>query len=238
MEVRGDLHIHSCLSPCGDLSMSPAVIARKAKERGLQMAALCDHNTALNTPAFAAACAVHGLTGLYGMEVTTREEAHVICLFETPEEALALGNFIYDLLPDIPNDPEKMGDQVYVDEEDNILGEVEKVLMSGADISLEGLLEEVHHRGGLFIPAHIDRPVFSIPSQLGFLPPMKYDALESVRLPCPVAVMGKAPMIIQNSDAHYPDDVGRRSTVYEMEEPGFQGLKKALGRSLREPQGP
>lgn len=152
--------------------MSPSVIARTAKERGLQMAALCDHNTALNTPAFAAACAAEGLTGIYGMEATTREEAHILCLFETPEAALSLGEFIYELLPEIPNDPEKMGDQVYVDAEENILGEVEKVLMSGADISLEALLEEVHRRGGLFIPAHIDRPVFSIPSQLGFLPPL------------------------------------------------------------------
>ena len=233
MIVRADLHLHSCLSPCGDLSMSPGFIARTARERGLKMAALTDHNSALNIPAFAAACAAEGITGIYGLEANTREEAHVLCLFETPEAALALGEFLYPLLPPIPNNPLKMGDQVYVDEEENILGEVEKWLPGGADIGLEELLEEVHSRGGLFIPAHIDRPAYSIPSQLGFLPPLAYDALESVTFPTPVPLYPGAPRIIQNSDAHYPGDVAKRYTEFEMNTPGWQGLVETLGKRYR-----
>ena len=234
MIVSADLHIHSCLSPCGDLSMSPGLIARTARERGLKMAALTDHNSALNIPAFAAACAVEGITGVYGLEVNTREEAHVLCLFETPEAALALGSFLYPLLPDIPNNPLKMGDQVYVDQKENILGEVEKWLLGGADIGLEELLEEVHSRGGLFIPAHIDRPAYSIPSQLGFLPSLAYDALESVTVPTSVPLYPGAPRVIQNSDAHYPEDVAKRTTNFEMETCGWTGLVEAL-RISRQP---
>jgi len=226
MTVRGDLHIHSCLSPCGDLSMSPSAIVRVARERGLDLIALADHNTALNLPAFKAGCLKEGLACVFGLEVTTREEAHILTLFETPEAALDLGGFLYPLLPPVPNRPEKTGDQVYVDESEVILGEVELYLGTAAEISLERLLEEVRRRGGLFIPAHIDKPVFSIPSQLGFLPPLDYDALESVSLPCPVET-GRTP-VIRNSDAHYLEDIGKRSTLYEMEEPGFAGLAAAL----------
>lgn len=208
--------------------MSPRDIASIARERGLEMIALTDHNSALNIPAFAAACAAESLTGIYGMEVTSQEEAHILCLFETPKTAIEFGEFIYPLIPNILNDPEKMGDQVYVDAEENIIGEVDKWLVGAADIGLDALLNEVHKRGGLFIPAHIDKPVYSIPSQLGFLPPMEYDALESVKLPCPIAGLPWGLPVIQNSDAHYLEDIGTRSTVFEMDSLGFQGLKKSL----------
>ena len=204
--------------------MSPRDIAHTARKRGLEMVALTDHNSALNTPAFAAACKKEGITGIYGMEVTTQEEAHILCLFESPDIAMEFGEFLYPLIPDISNDPDKMGDQVYVDADENILGEVEKWLVGAAALGLDSLLSEVHQRGGLYIPAHIDKPVYSIPSQLGFLPPMDYDALESVQLPSPLPGLPQDIPVIQNSDAHYIEDIGKRFTDYDLISADFSGL--------------
>jgi PHP family Zn ribbon phosphoesterase len=208
--------------------MSPRVIVARAKELGLDLIALSDHNSALNLPALETLCRRENLACLFGIEACTREEAHILLLFKTCAEALEMGEFLYRLLPEVPNLPEVTGDQVYVDADDVILGEVEKLLISGAEISLEDLLKEVHRRGGLYIPAHIDRFSFSIVSQLGFLPKLDYDALESTVLPCPVPQYGLP--VIRNSDAHYVEDIGKRSTLYEMEEPGFEGLKEFLRR--------
>jgi len=225
-DVRSDLHIHSCLSPCGSLEMSPRSIARRAIERGLDLIALTAHNSALNAPACSAACQSAGIACIFGLEGTTREEAHVLCLFESPEEALGFGEDIYSLIPDIPNDPEKMGDQVFVDDGENILGEVEKYLPQAADLSIDDLALRVGEAEGLFIPAHVDKPVFSIVSQLGFLPPLPYTALETTRMPCPVNT-GKLPLIM-NSDAHYLDDIGRRLSVLSVYELSFQGIREAI----------
>jgi len=129
--MKLDLHIHSCVSPCGALEMSPSAIARAAVAAGLDGIALTDHNTALNTPACAEACRRAGLAFLAGVEVCTAEELHVLCLFDQVETALAFGADLYAQLPPVVNLPEKMGDQVYVDVEENILGEVGIFLGTG-----------------------------------------------------------------------------------------------------------
>ena len=166
--------------------MSPSAIAKRAAAAGLDAAALTDHNSALNCRAFKSCCEELNILPVFGIEVTSIEEAHIVCLFETLGQAEELGRIIYGRLPDIPNSPEKFGDQVYVDQDDNILGEVDKYLVTATDIGLDELFGLVADLNGLFIPAHIDRPVFSIPSQLGFLPEMDYSALETTQLPCPV----------------------------------------------------
>ena len=210
--------------------MSPSVIAKKAAGAGMDAAAISDHNTALNCRSFEVCCRKEGVTPIYGIEVTSLEEAHILCLFSDLDAAEDLGRIIYDKLPDIPNNPEKFGDQIWVDEDENILGELEKYLISAAELSLDQLIELVHDRDGLFIPAHIDKPVFSIPSQLGFLPPMDYDALETTVLPCPVET-GKY-RLIQNSDAHYPDDIAKRFTI--LEAAGSSG--SAILKSVKTPE--
>ena len=129
-------------------------------------------------------------------------------------------------LPDIPNRPEKFGDQVYVDEDENILGEVDKYLVSAADISLDELFELTSKLGGMFIPAHIDKPVFSIPSQLGFLPQMAYTALETTTIPCQIDTGNHN--LIKNSDAHYLDDIAKRISEYEIDNLSFSELKKSI----------
>lgn len=208
MPILADLHNHSCLSPCGSLEMSPRLIAARARERGISLLALTDHNSSLNCPAFAAACAAEGILPLFGMEATVREEAHVLCLFGDLEAALAFSAAWYDLMPPFPNDAQKLGDQVYVDEDENILGEVDKYLGVAAEVSLDELGPMVAGCGGLVIPAHIDRPAFSLTSQLGFIPDGPWAALECVRIPS--AADTRDYPLTTSSDAHYPEHVGRR----------------------------
>ena len=147
--------------------MSPSVIVKTLQEKHIQLAALTDHNTALNCPAFAKCCTDAGIAALYGMEAQTAEELHVLCLFPILKVAVDFCSEWYDSLPDIRNKPEITGDQVYVDENDEIVGEVEKYL--------------IHKAGGLVIPAHVDRPAFSMMSQLGAIVEGSWDALEFVR---------------------------------------------------------
>lgn len=208
MTLRFDLHLHSCLSPCGDLANSPSAIARIARERGLDVVALTDHNSARNCPAFAESCRREGLRALFGTETTTREEVHVLSLFNAVDEALAWGDWIYARLPDFRHDPERFGDQCVVDADENILDFEERYLIPAIDASIDEIALETRSRGGLCIPAHIDRTANSIASQLGFLPDTRFDGVEVTRLPPALDVKGHG--LVCNSDAHFPDDIGRR----------------------------
>jgi hypothetical protein len=200
--------------------MSPRTIAASLKERNVRLAALTDHNTALNCPAFGIACRERGIVPLYGVEAQGREECHVLCLFAELERALEFGGELYDLMPPVMNVPEKTGDQVYVDENENILGEVDKFLINSADISLEDLAKRVVDIGGIAIPAHVDRPSFSLSSQLGFIPDGPWSALEVVRMPEQnKAIIGpdgnaldtRGYPLITSSDAHYIEHIARRA---------------------------
>ena len=218
MNIKADLHIHSCLSPCGDLSMSPSRIVSVLKEKGIGLAAITDHNTSLNNRAFASLCKKEGIAPLFGMEAQTAEEIHVLCLFSSLTSALMFSNFIYDLLPPIMNIPEKMGDQVVVDEDETILEEVKKYLITSANISIDELEKEVHRRGGLYIPAHVDRPSFSLSSQFGTITEGNWDAIEVVRLDRDPPLDTHGYPIIFSSDAHYPELIARRYTELDLGE--------------------
>ncbi len=214
MVIRADFHLHSCLSPCGDLAMSPRAIAEALASKGIALAALTDHNSALNCPAFGAACASLGIVPLFGIEAQGQEECHVLCLFADLGPALELGERLYDLMPPVMNVPEKMGDQVYVDENEDIAGEVDKYLITSADIGLDGIASLVAGLGGILIPAHVDRPAFSMTSQLGFVVDGPWDALEVVRMPAPEGAREtdtRGYPLITSSDAHYIEHVGRRA---------------------------
>lgn len=216
MKALVDLHNHSCLSPCASLEESPSLIARLARERGLDLVALTDHNSALNCPAFGEACRREALAPLFGIEACSVEEVHVLCIFGSAEEALAFGEELRSLLPELPYDPEKLGDQVVVDADENVLDLPDYFLGSALSIGFDELCAQAAGRGALVIPAHVDRPMFSVGSQLGFLPPGPYDAVESMREPAPELSGGLA--AISGSDAHYPEHVARRPTLVELPE--------------------
>jgi PHP family Zn ribbon phosphoesterase len=208
MALLADLHNHSCLSPCGSLDLSPRTLLELAAVKGVKVMALTDHNSSLNCPAFSRLAPRYGVIPLYGMEATTQEEIHVLCLFAVLDAALAFGEYTYSILTPFPNDPEKTGDQVYVDEEDNIEGEVEYFLPNALDLSVDAIGGKAAEYGGIVIPAHVDRPAFSMTSQLGVIVPGPWAAVECVRLPSSVDTLGYP--LTTSSDAHYPEHVARR----------------------------
>jgi PHP family Zn ribbon phosphoesterase len=142
------------------------------------------------------------------MEATTQEEIHILCLFTALEAALEFNEYAYSILTPFVNDPERTGDQVYVDEEDNIEGEVEYYLVNALDIGVDAIGGKVREYGGLVIPAHVDRPAFSMTSQLGVVVDGPWAAIECVRLPPQVDTLGYP--LTTSSDAHYPEHVARR----------------------------
>ncbi|MDZ8117234.1 PHP domain-containing protein [Pontiella agarivorans] len=215
MHYRADFHIHSCLSPCASLEMSPASIVKAAKAAGLNAIALTDHNCGFNLPAFGTVCSRLGMACLYGMEVTSVEEAHILCLFDRLDAAMEMGARVYDSLPDIPNQPGKFGDQPIIDEDEDILGFAEKFLISASGFAVSSLVEEVHALGGLVIPAHIDRPVYGIIAQLGFLPDEPFDAVELTAYG-DAGLAGTFP-VIRSSDSHHLNGLGTAHTRLEAE---------------------
>ncbi|MDD4735927.1 MAG: PHP domain-containing protein, partial [Kiritimatiellae bacterium] len=160
MIFRADLHLHSCLSPCGGLDMSPTAIVQRARECGLNALALTDHNTARNSPAWRDACRRCGMAHLFGMEVNTMEEAHILCYFDDLEAVMEFDRLIYDSLPCVRNDPVRFGDQVIVNVREEIEGEVEKYLHGAAGYSIAELTVLVHEMDGLVVPSHVDRDAF------------------------------------------------------------------------------
>ncbi len=226
MLYRADFHIHSCLSPCAELEMSPAAIVEAARAAGLNAIALADHNCTFNLPAFAKTCERHKMDCLFGLEVTSVEEAHILCLFDRLERAMEMGERIYESLPPVPNRPDRFGDQPIIDENEEILGFAEKFLIGASSYDISTLLGMVHELGGLFIPAHIDRQVYGILSQLGFLPDEDFDAVELTARGDP-ALAGRYP-VVRNSDSHNLATIGTASTEFELESLSVKNIRTAL----------
>lgn len=209
--MRFDLHIHSCLSGCASLEMSPRAIVTRARQAGLDALAITDHNSARNLPALEEICTAEGMPMLAGIEVTTVEEAHVLCLFDDPQSALSLEGVIRRGLPRVPNRPLLFGDQAVVNARDEVLELESRFLRAAASLSLSDLDALVRKRRGLLVAAHVDRPQFSVLYQLGFLPEtMAWDAVE-VSLRCSDArarrLAGGRPWL-RSSDAHRLEAIG------------------------------
>lgn len=226
MHYRADFHIHSCLSPCASLEMSPAAMVGKAKAVGLDAIALSDHNCGFNLPAFAAVCEREGMACLYGVEATSVEEAHILCLFDQLDAAAEWGEKIYESLPPVPNRPDRFGDQPIVDEHEEVLGFAEKFLISASGYDIGTMVEEVHARGGLCIPAHIDRQVYGIVAQLGFLPDEPFDAVELTAFGNPA--LAKNYPVVRNSDAHDLDTLGSAFTDLDVPALSVDAIRDCL----------
>jgi len=233
--MLADLHNHSCLSPCGSLDLSPKRLLELGAARGVKIMALTDHNSSLNCPAFAKLSHKYGIIPIFGMEATTSEEVHVLCLFTSLEASMAFNDYAYSILTPFLNNPEKTGDQVYVDEDDNIEGEVEYYLINPLDISIDNIGAKVIEYGGIVIPAHVDRPAFSMTSQLGIVVEGPWAAVECVRLPPAVnnSLLDTLNYpLMTSSDAHFCEHVGRRSFFLDVDaeelQPGGAGTEAAM----------
>ena len=165
-----DLHIHSCLSPCGDEDMTPNNIAGLAMLNGVEIAALTDHNTTLNCPAFFEACKNYGVVPIPGMELTTAEEVHMVCLFPSLESAMSFGEYVSNNRMKIKNRPDIFGKQQILDGEDNVIGEVDELLISACNLDIDTAYREVISRGGVAYPAHVDKQSNGIIAILGDFP--------------------------------------------------------------------
>ena len=165
-----DFHIHSCLSPCGDMDMTPNNIVNMAALLGLNAIAVSDHNTVGNVKACMEVAKEVGITVIPGMEVETEEEVHILTLYPTLDAAEAAAAEVYKKLPDIKNRPEIFGEQAFMDKDDNITGYEEKLLISPARMSMNYLFDVVKSVGGIYIPAHVDRHSYSVLTNLGFIP--------------------------------------------------------------------
>ena len=231
---KADLHIHTVLSPCAELSMGPKNIVKKALASQLDMIAITDHNSAQNIAGVIDAASDMKLTVIPGMEVYSREEAHIICLFETIDHALRLQDIIYDHLTAGVNDPDWFGNQYIVDGHENVLAECPRLLGMPTDLHVHEIVSYVIDLGGIVYPAHIDRRANSMLNALGFIPNnYPLDALE-ITLPFEEAVkrhvfLKNTPFsLIRSSDAHMIYQLGSKVTWFYMEEPTFAELKRAL----------
>jgi PHP family Zn ribbon phosphoesterase len=231
---RADFHIHTLLSPCGDLSMSPANIISAASRKGLEIIGITDHNSTRQSELVKKLGKEKGIFVLQGAEVTTREEVHCLAFFEDPDSVKAFQEYIDMHLPDLQNDPVIFGDQVVVDENEDIIYIEEKLLVNATTVTIGELEKYVRENGGIFIPAHIDRMKNSIYSQLGFIPgDLKADALEVSRRSTPENFASIKPeirrfSIVTNSDAHFPEHIGMVWNNIQIEEISFKEIKMAL----------
>jgi PHP family Zn ribbon phosphoesterase len=231
---RADLHIHTVLSPCGDLTMSPENIISEAVRKGIDIIGITDHNSVRHCRLIKKMASSKGIYTMTGAEVTTREEVHCLAFFEKTDTLDLFQEFLDEHLPDIKNVPEIFGDQVVVDENEIIIYTEEKLLTNALDVSIEELEEFVHAHGGIFIPAHIDRMKNGIYGQLGLLPAnLKADALEVSRIISREEFARKHSEIsdyplITNSDAHLPEHIGRAETIFYLGEPSFEEIAMAL----------
>ena len=208
-----DLHIHSCLSPCGDDDMTPNNIAGMAALKGLNIVALTDHNSTKNCPAFFEACKKQGIIPIAGMELSSAEDIHLVCLFEELDAAMRFGEEIKKHLMPINNRPEIFGNQYIMDGEDEIVGEEDILLISATDLPVEQAIELAKSFGAHVHPAHIDREsngmvaiLGDVPSEYGFKVFELREAQSMERL-APVVEELSRERILVCSDAHYLWDI-------------------------------
>lgn len=240
---KADLHLHSVLSPCADLEMSPSAIVERAIKQKLDIIALTDHNTLANTAVCHKLAQKAGLAFIAGVEVQTVEEIHLVCLF--PDDAAA-GKFherLYSALPPMPNNPDFFGDQPIVDEENNIICFEQKALINSVEWDMAETVRQTRQLDGFCFPAHVDRATYSVIAQLGFVPAEpRVDAL-GLTASCDVnAFRGEHPelddyVLLRNSDAHFLVDIGRGFTRFYLDAPLLSEIALACagedGRQVR-----
>ncbi len=216
MRLYYDLHIHSALSPCGDEDMTPNNIVNMAYLQGLDIIALTDHNSALNVRA-AMKVAEGKIRVIPGIEVTTAEEVHTLCYFPDADSAEDMGEFLKKNMQGIKNRPEIFGRQLIMDCNDEIVGEEDELLVSGVNLDIYQVAEATRERGGIFVPAHINKPSYSITSNLGFMPPdLEYDALEISKSGLEeYSKMYPNSFIFTSSDAHYLENISEKTFFVE-----------------------
>ena len=235
-----DLHIHSCLSPCGDDDNTPNNIVGMASLCGLNILALTDHNTTDNCPAFFEAAKRYGIVAIAGMELTTSEDIHIVCLFETLDGAMAFGKKVKGLRVPIKNRPDIFGTQQILDGMDNIIGQEENLLINATLISVNEVPDMVREFGGICYPAHIDRQSNGIISILGTFPSEPqfncvelHDESKTDEYISKYGLQNKK--IIISSDAHNLCDIRDKKNYFDLDDEPYSSnlVRQQLFKLLR-----
>ncbi len=229
-----DLHIHSCLSPCADNDMTPPNIAGMGTLNGLNIMALTDHNSCGNCPAFFEACREYGIVPIPGMELTTSEDIHVVCLFPDLSGAMDFSDEVHGRIMPIKNKPEIFGDQIVVDRLGNEIRREDTLLISATDIFLEEVPTLVESRGGICYPAHIDRESNGIIAVLGDIPPEPgfvcaelHDnfRIDEYRLSYPITADFR---FVASSDAHHLWDISADENALDIPGENEEEIRRNL----------
>ena len=232
--LLADLHIHTCLSPCATLDMTPLKIVKEAQKKKLDLIAVTDHNSSENIGAVMAAARPSGLTVIPGIEVTTSEEVHIVGLFDDIADALAMQSLVYDQLQPGENDDDLFGMQVIANEFDEVEGMNRRLLIGATRLSLGQVVDNIHNLNGVAVAAHVDREAFSVVGQLGFIPEdLNLDAVEiSRRMTLKQGQvlfkhLERFPFIT-SSDAHDIPEIGVNPTAFQMVGPELAELRLAF----------
>ncbi len=237
---RAELHVHTVLSPCAGVEMIPPVIVQSALEKGIHLLAVTDHNQTANIGAVMEAARGTRMSVLAGMELQTREEVHVLCLFDGLDQAEAWQRRVDLRFGSVLNDEEHVGEQYIVDATGDFIRNEPRMLITNVDISLEEAVQEVDALGGLVIPAHVERRAYGLLATLGFASPI-FEALEISRHITPETARKQFPQIagfplLQSGDVHYPEEF-LGAMEFELEAPTIAEIRKALrgvdGRRMR-----
>ena len=236
-----DLHVHSCLSPCADNDNTPNNLAGMAALNGIRIMALTDHNSCKNCPAFFEGAKRYGIVPVPGMELTTAEEIHLVCLFPTLEDAMGYDEEIGTRRVRIPNRKEIFGDQLILNGEDEPVGEETDLLPNATTVSLEEASGIVSRYHGVCYPAHIDREANGIIAILGAFPDVPFfpafelhDPAKEFSYRKEFSLEGRREVI--SSDAHYLQDLREENaSILIPDEPYSSSLvRKNLIELLKE----
>ena len=222
MRYTYDLHNHSCLSPCADNDSTPNNIAGMAYLSGIKIVALTDHNSAKNCPAFFEAAKRYGIIPVAGMELTTSEDIHLVCLFEKLDSALDFDRYLQEKRVLIKNRTDIFGEQLILNGEDEVIGSEEYLLSNATEISLDEAPELIKSFGGICYPAHIDRDANGIIAILGTLPPTPtftcVEMRDSEKIPEYKEKFSLSDkLIIVSSDSHYLTDINETNNFFELD---------------------
>ena len=231
-EYNIDLHIHSVLSPCASLVMTPANILKKANEKGLDIIAITDHNSAKNVEITMKMAEKYGINVVPGMEVESSEEIHLLCFFSNTEKLNNWQKIVYENLPNLKNDEEYFGYQLITDKNDNYKAKEKRMLATAVNLNINQIVSKVSKMNGIVIPSHIDKS-YGIIKNLGFIPEdLNFKVLEISKNSNRKKLQQQYPYLkkyslIKNSDSHYLDEI---ETMYKtsLNKYNFKNLFKNL----------
>jgi PHP family Zn ribbon phosphoesterase len=237
--LLADLHVHTVLSACAEVEMIPQLIVMRARKLGLELIAITDHNAALNAQAVMDAAAGTEVTVLPGLEVRSCEGVHLICLFDTVDQALAWQERVFAALPHPENDKADLGAQFVVDTAGRHLYSEQRSLSTATDLSVEAVVEGVNALDGIILPAQVDRPSFSLLANLGCIPRgLSIAGLELSRNADPADLLRKLPELagyglVVSGGAHRLEEMTAR-TMLKLAAPSVAEVALALaGRDGR-----